>query len=330
MATIFDAFLGAKEEVTYGTAIAVDKFYEFTSEGIEGKYERIESEALRAGTKFGRTDRFAINPKGAEGDVELEVTTRQFGFWLKQMLGSVSSGTATLGVTKHTFTPGDLNGKSFTMQVGRPGSSGTVHPFTYEGGKVAEWELKNSVDGVLMLTATCDFEAENTTGAGAYALATPTYPASDNTLFTFVGGDVQIGGTQFKATDVSVKGSNGLKTDRYFIGAPNAKREPLESELRTLEFELSGEFEDLTQYNRVKSATAAGALASVTLTWTGLAVGAGGIPTFKVTLPAARFDTGAPSVDGRDLVDISLGGKALFDGTLPAITVEYTTPDTTV
>ena len=330
MATIFDAYLGAKDEATYGTAIAVDKFYEFNSEGIEGKYERIESEALRAGTKFTRSDRFAVNPKGAEGEIEMEVMTRQFGFWLKHMLGNVASGTAALGVTKHTFTPGDLNGKSFTVQVGRPGSNGTVHPFTYEGGKVSEWELKNSVDGLLMLNVTADFEAESSSGTGAYAVSTPTYPTVDNTLFSFLGGDVQVAGTSFKVSDVSIKGSNGLKTDRYFIGSGLGKREPLEAEFREIEFELSGEFEDLTQYNRVKSATAAGALASVTLTWTGLAVAGGGIPTFKVTLPAARFDTGAPNVDGRDLIGLTLGGKATFDGTLPAITVEYTTPDTTV
>lgn len=57
MADVFDSYLGAKDEATFGTAIAVDKFYEFNSESIAPSYERIESEALRVGTKFARTDR---------------------------------------------------------------------------------------------------------------------------------------------------------------------------------------------------------------------------------------------------------------------------------
>lgn len=319
MSSVHDAFVGVAEEVTYGTAVAPSRFYEFVSEGLKGVYERVESEGVRAGTKVLRSDRFVPVAKGAEGDLKLEVFDAGFGLLLKHMLGAVS--TTGAGPYVHTATVGDLAGKALTVQAARAAVDGTLHPFTYEGGKVKEWELSNAVDGVLSLSLDMDFEKETIgAGAGAYALATPTYPA-DAKLLTFVGGVVQIAGADFAVTDASVKGSNGLKVDRFFLG--NSKKEPREEGLREYGFELKGEFESLAHIQRVASATAAGAVATVTLTWASPTAG----NELAVTIEAGRFDEGAVNAEGATLIEQTLSGKALFDGTNSPVTIAYTSGD---
>jgi hypothetical protein len=319
VATVHDQYVGAVDEVTYGTAVAVTKFYEYRSEGIEGKYERIDSEAIRAGGgRALRSDRFAVNAKGAEGDVKLEWLSDGYNFWLKHMLGLVADGTPGGGFTVHTATVGDLNGKSFTMQVGRVASSGTIHPFTYAGGKVKDWEISNAVDELLQLGMTFDFATESIgAGAGPLALSTPTYPVGTKVM-AFNGGTVTVGGSQFNISDFSLKCDNGLKTDRYFLKTGGVKSEPLEEALRKFEFTLKGEFVDLVQINRVAAATAAGALAVISVTWDG--------PDgsqLKIDIPFGRFDTGPVSSGGREVNDLELGGMCLTDGTASPVTITY-------
>lgn len=327
MSAIQDSFLGVAEETTYGTAVAPARFLEMPQEGIEGKYERIDSGAFRAGQRVLHKDRFQPNPKGAEGDLTLEVVDSGFGLLFKHALGTIASGAPSGGFTTHTATVADLAGKSLTAQVGRVDSTGVLTPFTYEGGKVKSWELSNAVDGVLMLKLSMDFEKETIgAGAGAYALATPTYPAAGTTqLFTFVSCSVTIGGTDFGVSDISIKGDNKLKTDRWFSSATGqTKREPKEEGLRQFTMDLKGEFDSLTHINRVASLTAAGAVAAVTATWSSPQGG-----QVVVTLPAVRFDEGAPKFDGAKISEQPLKCVVLWDGSTSPVSVAYKTKDAT-
>jgi hypothetical protein len=318
VSTIFDQYVGAVDETVYGTAVAPAKFFEFQSEGIEGKYERIESESIRAGSKTLRSDRFVTNAKGAEGDLKLEVLSAGFDLWLKHMLGNVVAGAPSGGFTTYTATVGDINGKSFTAQVGRVSNKGVMTPFTYEGGKVKSWELANAVDELLTLSLDMDFEKETIgAGTGAYAQATPTYIANTK-LLSFNSASVLVGGTAFECSDFSLKGDNGLKTDRYFIRTGGQKSEPLEESLRKYEFSLKGEFTDTTQINRVASATAAGALAVISVTWDGPDAS-----QLKVDIPFARFDEGPITAGGFEVLAQELSGVCLTDGAASPITITY-------
>lgn len=325
MSTVHDSFIGVGAEATWGTTIAPTRFFEFTGESISAKYERIESEALRSGTRVMRTDRFQPNAKGAEGDIKLEVLDKGFGLLFTHMLGTTALAAPAGGFTVQTHTVGALAGKGLTTQVARTDNAGVLTPFTYSGGKVASWELSNAVDGILGLSLSMDYSKENAgAGAGPLALATPTYPAGSQ-LFTFAGGAVTIGGTEFAVTDVTVKGENGLKTDRYFLrnGAQTLKKEPLEEGMRKFDIELKGEFDGLTQYNRVASATAAGAVAAVVMTWD-----APSGAQLKVTCPGVRMDEMPLNADGAKIVEAALKGVALDDGTGP-IKFEYKSADVT-
>lgn len=318
MATIFDQYFGAADETIYGTAVAPNKFFAFESEGIEGKYERIDSAAIRAGSRVLRSDRFAVNPKGAEGDLKLEVLSGGYDFWLKHMMGGFTAGAPAGGFTTYTATLGDLNGKSFTAQVGRVDNTGALTPFTYEGGKVKDWELSNQVDELLKLSLSMDFAKETIgAGSGAYAVSTPTY-VPNTKLFSFAGGVVTVAGASFDISDFSLKATSGLKDDRYFIRSTGKKSEPLEADLRKYEWSLKGEFGGTAQINRVAAAVASGAVADITVLWDGPDAS-----QFKVQMPFARFDEGPVTAGGFEVNGQDLGGLALTDGTASPVTITY-------
>src|SRR5262245_44317276 len=116
-----DHQLGVKAESTYGTAVTVDRFFEYESESIEESYGRTEGDPLRVGSSAIRSDRSTPYFKGAAGQISLDVMTKGFGFWLPHLMGGsvVTSGPTDSKYT-HTITEGTLVGKSFTCQVNRP------------------------------------------------------------------------------------------------------------------------------------------------------------------------------------------------------------------
>lgn len=320
------------DQVSYGTAIAATRGFEIVKESIAGEYDRIESASLRAATRIQRSDRFAINPKGAAGTISLEAMTKNLGFWLKYMLGTVADGGLVDTTHTYTGTVGDLTGKAFTCQVQRAatGGAGALTPFTYEDGKVTSWTISNAVDGVLLLDLDVDFSKETVgAGAGAYAAQTTTYP-SGLELLTFIGGSVSIAGTQIPVSDCEVKCDMGLNTGRYYINTATKKKEQLEDKMRAITWDATVDFTDLTQINRASSATASGALAALILKWVGPTLaGSTTFPSLTVTLPAGRFDDdGGPTTDGPSLLTQKLSGVGLADPTNGAISVAYTTADT--
>lgn len=319
--TLHDEYIGCVAEGSYNTATAVARFYEFSSESLSGKYSRVEAAGIRAGSRVERTDRWAVNPKGADGDLKFEVLDSGFGLLLQHALGTFSAGTVTGGFTPYTFTMGNLQGLSTTWQVGRVDTSGALNPFTYTGGKVKTWEISNAVDGVLNMDLGMDFAVEyQGAGAGPQAVSTPTYPTGAQ-LLTFVGGTCTVAGTQFGINNASVKCDNKLDTSRYFINNGGVKKEPIENEYRAITWSLKGEFDSMTQVKRVSASTNAGALAAIVLNW--ISPQGGGL---SITLPNARFDTG-PVQAGLKTPEVTLSGKGLDDGIAGPISVLYTTKD---
>lgn len=317
------AQVGLIQEVTYGTYIAPTRFLEFVSESLSLSIERIESNAIRAGTTILRTDRWGSGRWGVEGDIELEVATKGFGLIFKNMLGEVAITTPAGGALArdHTHTLGDLFGDSLTIQVGRPGVGGTVHPFSYSGCKIASWELSNEVDGLLALTITVDGQTETT----AQALATASFAANDQLLY-FTGGAVTVGGSAFDVTNITISGDNGLATERYFLRAttPQLKKEPVQAAFTEITGTMEIEFSDLTAYNRFVTGTTA----AVTAEWTGPLIEGALNYGVLVTMPSVRFDGETPTVDGPDILSATVPFKVVDNLTNPPLTLRYRTTDT--
>jgi hypothetical protein len=322
-----DHQLGVLDEVTYGTpAGAVSRFFEYESENIAETYGRTEGDPLRVGSGFVRSDRFTPYPGGAAGTIQMSVLTKGFGFWLKHMMGQVATtGPAETTVYTHTGSEATLYGDSFTCQVNRPfHPSGTNQAFTYSGGKIAKWTLSNSVEGNLLLDLDCDFQKYDT----AVALATASYPSGMDP-FSWVGGYVTIGGSNYDVTEFSLEVDNGLDVDRRQIRANALKKEPTAGR-REGSFSLSADFDSLTNRNRAAADTRAGALAAVTGVWRGpTLLGTTIYPEFSVSIAAARFDEWSGATEGTDAITQELGGAVRYDGTTSPVVVTVKNADTT-
>lgn len=320
--TGISAQVGMKAESTYGTPVVVDRFFEFESEGIDVDIAKIDAPLLGGG-RFLRNDRVKTFLRGAGGPINFgPVMNKNFGLIFQHMLGQNTVTGASANKT-HTCIPdaNALQGKSMTLQVGRPDFGGTVRPYTFEGGKILDWELTAAIDEALKLNTTWDFENVLT----ATALASASYVATQE-MFIFTEGALTIGGASTSVKKLSVKGNNALATDRRFIGPGGTKKEPLAKDIASIMANLECEHENLDVY----AAWLAGTQAQLVATFTSPTV----IPTtavpFSVTVTIPKFEyTGeTPKVGGPDIVMQPRAGRALYDGTNPPITIVYVTTDT--
>lgn len=320
--------LGVKNETTWGTAVTVDRFFPLISESMAPTVDRIESEARRAGQLVQRDDLSLGVYKGSAGSVEIPVLSKGFGWWLRQMLGTVSTGTVSDSSYTHTGTMSTLLDKSFTMQINRPfHDAGTNQAFTYEGCKLTSWELTAAVDDEVKLSAEVDAENEST----ATALATASY-ATGMEMFSWAhaASTVTIAGTAVPITEFSLSVDNALKTDRYYIQGSGLKRQQVAAGYREVEWSMACDFASLTQYERMIAATNAGQYAQIVVTLKApTLIGTTTYPTLVITIPKARFDAVEIDAGGMDPATQSLSGVARFDGTNSPVTIAYTSADST-
>lgn len=311
-----DAQLGFATETTVGTAVTVSKFAEYTTETIDFKYARIDSEPLRAGQHGEREDRWTPYADEVSGTISFDVLTKNFAFFLVHMLGTVQTSSVTDSVYTHTGTVGSLSGDSFTAQVNRPFYVTGDQAFTLAGTKIKRWTLANTVPGNL----TCELEVDAMSYSTATALASASYPTLMDPL-TFKGASVTIASTSYDVTEFSVSMDNQLKTsDRRYFG--NTRKEQLVMGQRRPEFACKVDYTSLTDFNRVASATRAGALASVVATWTGpILAGTSTYPTVTVTIPSARFDAASFAPNGYEPTEMELTGVGLDPVSGSSITI---------
>lgn len=237
------AQLGIKTETTWGTAVTVDKFLPFRSEGIKNDGgSSIPSKALRAGRRVQHTHRRSVPIIG--GPVVVEFGNTGIAAVLKHCFGAVA--TTGSGPYTHTYTPGSLRGKSFTAQVGRPDAGGTVRPRTWAGCKIPDWEIAATSPGEVVLL---NLNVSAASETGATGLATASYTSGWDP-FIFEDGAVTASGSSIRVDSFSLKGNNGLRTDRKAMGGSTIT-EQLGNAMVGLTISLTMDFEDLTQYDKV-------------------------------------------------------------------------------
>jgi len=310
---------GFKEESTWGTAVVVDKWVEFTSETLERRQNTAVSNGIKAGRRYGGSGR-RITRQDAGGTVNFEVATNKFGTFFKQLLGSVSSVNTVGTVWTHTFTPGTLTGKSMTIQKGIEKPDGTVAPFTYPGAKVVSLDFSNDQDGLLMMAAEFTAKQELT----ATALAAPTYTTP--TVFSYSEGTLKKGGvTMASVRSVpSLKIMNNLLDERYFLGSTGLKAEPLNVPFDTISGALDVEFQNTTD---TYDAFAADTQLILVLLYEGAIIEGAHKFTVQITLNNVRFEGETPKVSGPELVYQNVPFVGLDHATLSAAEIIYKTTD---
>lgn len=308
------AQLGIGVESTVGTAVTPSRFYPFNDESLALTIERIESEGLRAGDRVMRSSRWVSGQRTVEGSFSMDLQAENSAILFKHLLGSV----ATTGSDPYTHvcTLGDPHGLGLTVEVGRPDVSGTVRAFTYNGCKLTEAVLSNSVGELLTGEFTVSGQDE-TTGS----VTSASYPASSE-LLSFTGATITLGGSSYDVTDITINVNTGLNAERFYLGA-NTRKEPVAANMVEVTAELTSEFASLTEYNRVINATSAALVAK----WEGSVISGGVKRKIEVELPACRFDGTTPNVGGPGIVEQQLTAKALDNGTDQPITITVINSD---
>jgi hypothetical protein len=334
MASVLDAQFGIGEETTYGTPVAVTRFFELSSgDGFDYRPNRVQGAGLRVNAIGPRRAR-RVTPNGDYGgSFNLDVLSRGFGLLLNKLLG-ISTSTVVSGATYqqvHTLG-GPL--KPFTAQLGVPriqtDGSTVVDPLTATGCTVPSWGL--SLDNADILKVKFDVDARDM--ATATALATASYPASSN-LFSFAGASLY-GGTYTAATTTALAAgasplanittfsmdvARNADVARFLAGNGGKKSIPIPG-LAAVTGTLGIEYSD-TVY---RDAYLADSDLTLVANFTAGSLSTG-LETFQVAVAGLRLEGELPKPSG-ETTKASCNFTALEDGTNPLLQLVTRTADT--
>ena len=316
-------------ETVYGTPVTPNRFHEFLAGESLGRANTIlNSSGLRPGLNARLGSRRVLTARAGGGGVSFEVAATTFGRFFEHMLGGTGSvfQQESTAAYLHTYTPGDLVGKSLTVQKGVEKIDGTVQPFTGHGGKVTRWGFSISKNGLCILALEFDFEDID----DSTALAEASYPTLS--LFHFAQATLSKGGVAVaNVTDFSIEGTNPCDTERYFLGSSGLKAEPLPNDYRTLGGQITADFADITTFH---DAFEADTSLDLELQFQGALIESGASADYYRQLTITGHDIRlvgeTPKVSGPApaVQNIPFEGYEQDDGVF--VTVEYQTTDTAV
>lgn len=318
------AIVVGRETVAYGTkATTLTRGYEGKADSWKKTIDFQESVGLRAGQQAVRTDRHRGMDMGGEGSLEVDVLTSGFGMLLNSMLPTTSVVPVQIGATpayKTTVTTSDNPPtESFSVQVQRQDTGGTVRSFTHLGAICTGWTLAQSVSDVLTATVNFDFQTVNTSDPKA----TPAYPVG--TPFDWTMTTVTLGGSPICVNEFSLEADMGLNTDRRCLNGTGLKKEPIRGGLPSYTGNMTAEFQNMDAYN----AFVAGTVQQLVVEWKGAEIGTSGeYPMVTITIPAVKFTGESPEVSVDDLPSQPMPFTCLYNGTDPVIKIEYISEDT--
>lgn len=309
---------GAKKETTWGTAVTVDKFFEYESESLSLDQNYYDGLGLRAARTFAPSNRTKKTTRSAGGDTQVAFPQKLGGFFLDLMVApTITPVLATGTAYNSTFLIGaSVPTKSATLQINKPTTAGVDTAFTYPGSMLVSATFSMETGGVLMATFTwaCkDETTPSTTPAGA-ALATATYVAGNDVwphqemLVTWAGGSAPV-------TSVSWTWEQPFAAERFFLDGSATRAKPIPNGLATVTGTMASEYFDQTFYTAFRSGT----MAQLVCTATGTtAISGAEFPTFTNTFSAVQIRGSSPQVDGADLLDMSVPFVAKDDGVATA------------
>lgn len=294
------AQIGYIEETSYGeNPGAVTRFVPLVNESLTQDIARMESEGIIAGQHLIRSEQWAPGRRTLEGDVGHEWFQQNMALLFKHMLGSMTSSFSG-GVGTHTITPGNLTGKSLTVQVGKPTVSGTVIPFTYHGVKVRSWSLSVVAEQIATLGLSLIAQSET----NGIALAAASYGTDAAKPYTYIQGGVTISGSDVCVRELNLEGENNLSDERICIGQGEID-EPVQMDLTEITGTATMEFTSTQQYQRFLDGDELSMVLSMSASASAQA---------EITMNV-RYDGITPEVPGRDLVVTEIPIKVIGTST---------------
>ncbi|MFD7774259.1 phage tail tube protein [Streptomyces sp. NPDC059753] len=320
------AQLGIAAESSYGTFVAPSKFIEFTKESLVLKKTTAQSAGIAAGRLVALSSRRVLTRQEVSGSIDLEITNKGLGVLLQALMGTTVTPVQQVATAAYlqTHVLADTAGKSLTIQKGVPLTTGVVTDKTFLGCKITSAEFACEVGGML----TGSFEFDGKTCDEAQTLATASYPNMSVFHFGQMGIKTGTYGTE-TALDgirkVSCKIERPQHTERFYAGQAGLKKEPISND----QVKISGSLESDYVATTLDDLHTSDGATSLVWEFIGPNIASTYFETFRITLPAVRFDEGPPTVDGFDVVKPTFQFTGLFDGTNP-IKIEYMTTDITL
>lgn len=308
MTTFQDCSVGIVKEVTYGTAVTVSRFVEFTEETFDYSKNVVQGQGLRVGARVARSGRRVVTTSEAGGDLNFECLSKGQGLLWEAMMGTGTSTMVSGSTYQQVFTLGDTP-PSLTLQKGLPRVDGTVDAYTFTGVHCDSFEL--SFGNAEIATVTSTWNARDVTTATAYA--TPSYATSPN-LYHFANGSITTGTvTAPTATTLASSITNVANVrsgtisvnrnpanDRYNFGAGGKKAKPTVG-MPEITGTLEVEYDSATFRDAVLAETPM----SLVLTYTGGALSAG-TETLQVVVSEMKLDGKLPTSNGGELITVGL------------------------
>lgn len=330
--------VGFSAEGTVGTAttsgmrwIQHDKV---TAEYVKGT---VTSTGLHQGL-YQQGKRRNILTKQAKVQFSCDVAANKMGLLFKQAIGSTAAAAQVGGTAAwlQTHIPGDSLTQAMTVQVNKAASTGTLQQFTYSGCKIIDWQLAVARGQIAKWDMTMDAWLEDT----STGLAAVSYVATD--VQHFAQGSMTVGGTVVAGPpisitspattvaliqDITIKGVNPLKTDRFTLGS-TTKAEQLSNNFRQITGTVTLEFANLTDlYTAYFTNDAAFALH---FKLTGPIIASANAEFTDVILPQCYIDGLVIDVPGPDVLTQKVTFTALDDGTTQPIQIQYQSSDVAV
>jgi hypothetical protein len=319
-------------ETTYGTSVTPTVALEATSVGLDLQVESIMSEGLRAGLRVQRGDRTVVNRKGVNGDIEMDVTSNAMARWLIHAMGDSRAigdikTTPSAGVYLYTTRLGDpASLSSMTIQTGVADVGGNVRRMEAVGCFVTEFSLSNEIDGIL----TGSFTVDGRDYIPSASAVTAVSYASGTEPLVFHQGAITVGGTSVPLKSYELSVTHGYDVERYQINSTSLKSRPIinaKDEITlTLEMDFDGTAGGATWATSdfVSKFRAGTKVTDIIGTWTGgTAIASTYFPYLKATVPQAVITSATPTIDGPEIVALTVELMATDDGTNQPLTLEY-------
>jgi hypothetical protein len=314
---------GLAAEETYGTYKAPATFYPLDSESLSCEKDYIRYAGLRAGRLMQAKTLHVGTTRSAGGGVNLPFLNQGMGKILNMLHGETVTPTKIeekLAYKQlHKIGLSSPYGKSLTMQVGRPGTDGTVRAFSYLGCKILSAQITVERGGIMTISVTVDAQDEVTgESLGSATYDTDAIPLNFTQIVAKAAGS-ELANVRQITWNIEIPQS----TDRHHLGNSGVKDQPIINGFVNVTADATLEFVDLTDHNRFKEETV------VKLE----ALGTGGVITealkFKANLTssAAKQVSSSPVLAGPDILTTDVSFECLDNGSETPLEIEYVSSD---
>ncbi len=309
-----DCSIGLKKEATFGTAVTVDAFYEFTAEDFAYAPTFSDPAAShRVGKRVAAADRRVLLKEEVTGSFTLEAFEKGLGKLFEAALGSgVSNQISETAAYQQLFTPLDDDYlPSYTIQKGIPLlGGGDIQAQTFAGMVCSGFEL--SAQNGATPTLKFNWLGKSVDTDTAYA---PASYIADNELLRFIDGTITLGGTVTVPTttalasggtatsnvrDISLTYDNGLDSNGFNFGASGQRSRPPALGLRTITGSMTIEYSDNDERDAFLNQTDLALVMQFQLPTA--IVADTSYPTLQITAPVIRLDGELPKANNGDVI----------------------------